>query len=120
MNDLLRLMKWKLEQPLSIPLQEPNRCAVFTSYLPVRVGAADDEIWRLAKNTLFWEKDVWLFPIHRPFQEHWTAVAVFPHAGNMFVFDSFAQQRPCQKDVEAGVQGLASKFLVLTENYSWL
>ncbi|KAJ6582196.1 hypothetical protein B0H19DRAFT_1370295 [Mycena capillaripes] len=58
--------------PTSASAANANRCAVLSTYdLPrARYKASDDEIWRHTHCTKFWEKDLWLIPIHRPDEEH--------------------------------------------------
>ncbi|KAJ7588018.1 hypothetical protein C8J56DRAFT_889864 [Mycena floridula] len=38
----------------------------------------DDALWRNSKDTRFWEKDVWIFPIHRLEQFHWVLAILLP------------------------------------------
>lgn len=70
--------------------------AILSTYSLVcaRYGAPDDQLWRGAKNTLYWAKDVWILPIHRPATEHWVLCVVYPHKKKLHLFDSFAEQQP--------------------------
>ncbi|KAJ7924775.1 hypothetical protein B0H13DRAFT_1863641 [Mycena leptocephala] len=55
-----------------------NQCAVFSTYdlLCVRYKGSDPDLWRLVSPTQYWEKPLWLIPIHRPQMEHWVLVVV--------------------------------------------
>ncbi|KAJ7722723.1 hypothetical protein DFH07DRAFT_971788 [Mycena maculata] len=55
-----------------------TQCAVFSTYdLPcVRYKNSDLDLWRRVSPTQYWEKPVWLIPIHRPSEEHWVLVIV--------------------------------------------
>ncbi|KZP28678.1 hypothetical protein FIBSPDRAFT_994208 [Athelia psychrophila] len=57
-----------------------------------RYGTSDDQLWRGAKNTLYWTKDVWILPIHRPATKHWVLCVVYPLKKKLHLFDSFAEQ----------------------------
>ncbi|KAJ7833920.1 hypothetical protein B0H13DRAFT_1914324 [Mycena leptocephala] len=78
-----------------------NQCAVFSTYdLPcVRYKGSDPDLWRLVSPTQYWEKPLWLIPIHRPQLEHWVLVVVVVPTWELFFFDSMASRRGWRKDL---------------------
>jgi hypothetical protein len=70
-----------------------NRCAVFSTYdfAHIHCLAQDEELWRHTSPTAFWDKPIWLLPIHRSQQEHWVLVAVYIHEQRMSFFDSLGE-----------------------------
>ncbi|KAJ7923199.1 hypothetical protein B0H13DRAFT_1530788, partial [Mycena leptocephala] len=78
-----------------------NQCAVFSTYdLPcVRYKGSDPDLWRLVSPTQYWEKPLWLIPIHRPQMEHWVLVVVVVPMRELFFFDSMASRRGWRKDL---------------------
>ncbi|KAJ7583948.1 hypothetical protein C8J56DRAFT_789979 [Mycena floridula] len=65
--------------------------AIFPSwFLPYANSQKTDTMWRLTQDTEFWNKDIWVFPIHRPAQEHWVLVIAIRSISCFYVFDSFA------------------------------
>ncbi|KIK10825.1 hypothetical protein PISMIDRAFT_20060 [Pisolithus microcarpus 441] len=58
-----------------------QRCAILSTHdLPrVRYNATDEILWRNASWSRYWEKDIWIIPIHRP---------------------SLAERKPWKKDVQ--------------------
>ncbi|KAF7967404.1 hypothetical protein HWV62_34409 [Athelia sp. TMB] len=65
-----------------------------------RFNAADDQLWRNAKNSQYWSKNVWLLPIHRPDAHHWVLCIVYPDEKKIHLFDSFAEQKPWHAEVK--------------------
>ncbi|KAJ7600345.1 hypothetical protein C8J56DRAFT_768015 [Mycena floridula] len=65
--------------------------AIFPSwFLPYANSRKEDSIWRLTRDTEFWNKDIWVFPIHRPAQEHWVLTIAIRSSRHFYLFDSFA------------------------------
>ncbi|KAJ6538413.1 hypothetical protein B0H10DRAFT_1763262, partial [Mycena sp. CBHHK59/15] len=61
-----------------------NSCAVLTLMTSPPL--------RHTKSTKYWEKPVWLIPIHRPAEEHWVLIVVSVTQQQLFFFDSFAAE----------------------------
>ena len=78
-----------------------RRCAIFSTYdLPrVRYQGYEDGLWRNTYKLKYWEKDVWILPIHRPEALHWVLCVADLRAHQLFLFDSFAELRPWEEDV---------------------
>jgi hypothetical protein len=82
-----------------------NRCAVLSTFDLHRVHfrASDTSLWRHLSPTKYWEKRLWLLPIHRPDDEHWVFVAVAVHQQQLFFFDSLAQRQGWRKDLRVRI-----------------
>ncbi|KAG2077762.1 hypothetical protein BDR04DRAFT_999063 [Suillus decipiens] len=79
--------------------------AVFSTYdLPrIHYNAADDILWRNTLWTHYWEKDVWVLPIHRPSNiSHWVVCIIYLSRNELHLFDSLAEQKPWKQDVKVG------------------
>ncbi|KAF7357059.1 hypothetical protein MSAN_01299300 [Mycena sanguinolenta] len=50
-----------------------NRCAVLSTLdlVRIRYKASDDTVWKFLSPISYWDKPMWLIPIHRPTEEHW-------------------------------------------------
>lgn len=78
---------------------QSNQITIFLTHnLPrIRYNAADDVIWRNMKWSRYWEKSVWILPIHRP--SHWVMCTIDIATWHLLLFDSFAEQHHWKKDV---------------------
>ena len=76
-----------------------NQITIFSTHdLPrVRYNTTDDVIWRNVKWSRYWEKSIWILPIHRP--GHWVVCIIDVAARRLLLSDSFAEKRPWKKDV---------------------
>jgi Ulp1 family protease len=78
-------------------------CAILSTHdlSRIRYNASDDILWRNTVWTSFWEKDIWIIPIHRPAPVgHWVFCAVYFATKELHLFDSLAARRPWQNDVK--------------------
>ncbi|KAG1892711.1 hypothetical protein F4604DRAFT_1565355 [Suillus subluteus] len=69
-------------------------CAILSTHdLPrIRYNASDEILWRNTSWTLFWEKDVWILPIHRPSPVgHWVFCMIYIQTKQLHLFDSLAE-----------------------------
>ncbi|KIJ57552.1 hypothetical protein HYDPIDRAFT_104106, partial [Hydnomerulius pinastri MD-312] len=77
--------------------------AIFSTHdLPrIRYNASDDVLWRNTSWTKYWEKSIWILPIHRPSPcGHWVLCTIDLTSQRLFLFDSLAEQRPWKNDVQ--------------------
>ncbi|KAJ7583725.1 hypothetical protein C8J56DRAFT_1094564 [Mycena floridula] len=67
-----------------------NNVAVFSSFI-LEYGArrSNDILWRQAKDTEFWHKDIWILPVHRLDEFHWVLAVLVPRTRTILLFDSF-------------------------------
>jgi hypothetical protein len=80
----------------------PGRFAVLSTYTLqlIRRDASDDELWRNTKRTKYWEKSVWILPIHRPASCHWVMCRIDFMAMRIDLFDSFAELNPWRTEIK--------------------
>lgn len=78
---------------------------IFSSYdlTRMRDGTSDSELWRHTKHTKFWQRHMWIIPVHRMHQVHWTSAVVNTAAGTIELFDSLADKRETEKDLQVHV-----------------
>lgn len=78
-------------------------CAILSTFdLPrIRYNALDEIIWRNASWTSYWEKNVWILPIHRPsIVGHWVICIIYFQTKEIHLFDSLAESWECDiKDI---------------------
>jgi hypothetical protein len=69
-----------------------NKITMLTSYdFPhIKHGASDDEIWRVANRSEYWDKGIWILPIHRAEQHHWILCAINVCNNEILTYDSLA------------------------------
>lgn len=80
-----------------------QRCAILSTHdLPrVRYNATDDVLWRNTSWTRYWEKDVWIIPIHRPSCiGYWVVCTIDFSSRRLLLFDSLAERKPWRKDIQ--------------------
>ncbi|KAJ7050263.1 hypothetical protein C8F01DRAFT_1035389 [Mycena amicta] len=58
---------------------------------PVQMATTDAVLWQHLAPTAYWEKAVWIVPIHRPRDKHWVLAAVVVSSQTVFFYDSLAQ-----------------------------
>lgn len=84
-----------------------EQCAILPTWAMayLRQGSDDGALWRSVRYTRYWEKDIWLVPIHwqDPY-EHWTLCVVNTLTCTIFSFDSLANQSLSRRDVEVSTQ----------------
>ncbi|KAJ7832793.1 hypothetical protein B0H14DRAFT_3711922, partial [Mycena olivaceomarginata] len=70
--------------------ESARQCALFSTYdLPrVHFRCSNSELWRVISPSKYWEKNLWLIPIHRRDEQHWVFVLVDVYAERIYFFDS--------------------------------
>ncbi|KAK7046978.1 hypothetical protein R3P38DRAFT_2507537 [Favolaschia claudopus] len=87
--------------PYSPTSASANRCAVFSTYDLglVQHKGSDPDLWRRISPTQYWDKPIWLIPVHRPHQRHWVLVVVLIPAQKLLFFDSLASASGWRQDL---------------------
>jgi hypothetical protein len=87
---------------LLVDLTRNNRTAIFSTYTLVysRRQATDDVLWRNIKNTTFWDKEVWIFPVHRSSPGHWVLCTAYIRERRLLLFDSLGGRRDWDNDLK--------------------
>ncbi|KAG1839146.1 hypothetical protein DFJ58DRAFT_718617 [Suillus subalutaceus] len=95
------------------------RCAILSTHdLPhIRYNAPDDNIWRHTMWIRYWEKDIWVLPIHRPSGiGHWVMCVIQLSTKELYLFDSMGDRTPWQSDVK-DIMRLIARFLAVARQH---
>ncbi|KAJ8474908.1 hypothetical protein ONZ45_g15793 [Pleurotus djamor] len=80
-----------------------SRTALFSTHDLVRLrgNASDEVLWKHVAPLNYWDKTVWVFPIHRPSPEsHWVLCVAYPYQQRIHMMDSFAAKTSWCRDIE--------------------
>jgi hypothetical protein len=86
----------------SLDATHAQRCAILSTFELVRIrnNAADANIWRNIRHTLYWLKSTWILPIHRTKPVgHWVLAVIYTDTNEVHLFDSLAGRRAWQHDI---------------------
>jgi len=78
------------------------QCAILSTHdLPrIRYHADDNVLWHNIAWTHYWEKCVWILPIHHPSPVgHWV-ICIIKFSSKQLLFDSLAEQKPWKCDIK--------------------
>ncbi|KAG2737098.1 hypothetical protein P692DRAFT_201687269, partial [Suillus brevipes Sb2] len=78
-------------------------CAILSTHdLPrIRYNVSDDILWWNMSWMSYWEKDLWLLPIHQPSPVgHWVFCAVYTLTKELHLFDSLTDRQPWKNEVK--------------------
>ncbi|KAJ7435827.1 hypothetical protein FB451DRAFT_1461458 [Mycena latifolia] len=108
-----------LGNPGSLHAETANKCAVFSTYdLPrIRYKLSDDALWGYVQHTKYWEKDLWLIPIHRVDEEHWVLAVVDLGNQQILFFDSLALRAGGWRQDIRDVMVLITRMVVLANRH---
>ena len=75
-----------------------SKCAIMSSFIMTYIedGADPDTVWKNTQYLSYWERPVWLIPIHRRTQHHWILCVIYVDEGKLDIFDSLASRETCQ------------------------
>jgi Ulp1 family protease len=57
-------------------------------------------LWQHLSHTTYWNKRLWLIPIHRPKELHWVFVVAAVHERRLFLFDSLGERRGWRHNIQ--------------------
>ncbi|KAK1217897.1 hypothetical protein PQX77_019429 [Marasmius sp. AFHP31] len=95
-----------------------SECALITTFAmqtflnDKRLGLGT--VWRLTRGTKYWEKNVWIIPIHDPERMYWCLAIAHWERKQITIFNSFAS-RPAMQEWMPKIESLV---LLLTTNAS--
>ncbi|KAG6369896.1 hypothetical protein JVT61DRAFT_13361 [Boletus reticuloceps] len=81
---------------------EPSPFAVLSTHdlIRIRYNAADEDLWRNTARTKYWDKAIWILPIHRPSSwGHWIVCSIHFNTRRILLFDSLAEEQPWRNDL---------------------
>lgn len=103
MNEGLRLLIRHLNPP------HANQCAVLTTYTMayIKLNTDDNTIWHSVRHTSYWEKPIWIIPIHLecPYQ-HWTLCIANTSTSTLHLLDSIANKSLWMEDVKVSYHNM--------------
>ncbi|KAM6491874.1 hypothetical protein JOM56_012733 [Amanita muscaria] len=83
----------------------------------IRYHATDQNVWRNIRHSLYWEKNIWVLPIHRSNPVgHWVLCVINIATKQLSLFDSLAGRAPWKSELNVIMQ-LISRFVVLARKH---
>ncbi|KAH6910088.1 hypothetical protein BKA70DRAFT_1100641, partial [Coprinopsis sp. MPI-PUGE-AT-0042] len=70
-------------------------CALLSTFdLPAsKSGCSLSHLFSRTQHTFYWQRKIWILPIHDPSGGgHWVVCTIYPHSGQIIVFDSLARK----------------------------
>ncbi|CAA7265927.1 unnamed protein product [Cyclocybe aegerita] len=112
LNGIAKLFAFVLALPGSSHVDSSSRCALLSSQdlVMIRCNASDTDIWRRVHISEFWNRPVWILPIHRPAIEHWVLAIIYPNRREISFFDSFGEVHPWIRELKGETPGLFTLF----------
>lgn len=82
-------------------ISNPTVATFSTHDVPrIHYNATDNMLWRNSSWMHYWEKDVWVLPIHRALNvSHWVLCIIYLSRKELHLFDSLAKCKPWKHDV---------------------
>ncbi|KIN93816.1 hypothetical protein M404DRAFT_35711, partial [Pisolithus tinctorius Marx 270] len=80
-----------------------TQCAIFSTHnlLHIQYHAEDNILWCNISWTRYWEKTMWILPIHRTSPiGHWVLCVIKFPSKQLLLFDSLAEQKPWKQDIK--------------------
>lgn len=87
-NDLAVIIQHQLTND-PIYSSSARRIAMFSTFTLLLPRHGPVQLWKQTRHLRFWERDIWLLPIHRQAANHWVLAVVVPARGSVLLFDSF-------------------------------
>lgn len=78
--------------------------------LRIRYKADDNDLWRNTYRSKYWEKAIWILPIHRPSSwGHWVMASIHFDTHQIMLFDSLAERQPWRNDLPVRLGATGSR-----------
>ena len=84
-------------------LPTETTCSILSTHdLPqVHYNADDDTLWRNLSWTQYWDKPIWILPVHRSLPVgHWVLCTIRFPSQQILLFDSLSEQKPWQNEIK--------------------
>ncbi|KNZ79946.1 hypothetical protein J132_08423 [Termitomyces sp. J132] len=116
-NGIATFLMYKFSQATQITSQYSRKCALFSTFdlLMMHYNVSDTELWRRTQSTEYWNRNIWILPIHRPQSKHWVMCTILPLKGEIHLFDSFADQLPWSDEVQVIMSFVARLIIVANQ-----
>ncbi|KAG7087101.1 hypothetical protein E1B28_013082 [Marasmius oreades] len=71
-----------------------SHTAVLSTYVLPKVfqEPGNDGVWRLARHSKYWCREIWILPLHDQEMEHWLLVVICLKSHDVYLFDSFGSR----------------------------
>ena len=90
LNDVCVNMGTLILQRSLADTPEVRSCVVLPSY--VITATCLDRLWRVTQPTSYWQRSVWILPLHLEQDHHWAACTIRLGERTVHLFDSFASR----------------------------
>lgn len=102
LNGIASLLYHHFSQQTMPTYDSSRRCALFTTFdLPmIQYNASDQELWRRTHHLEYWNRALWILPIHRARSEHWVMCTIIPAIREIHLFDSFSTHDSWKHEVK--------------------
>lgn len=94
-NSTAALLQQLWSQHGNVSEQYSRRCAIFSTFdlIMVRYNCPLKDIYRRTAKIQYWNKDIWILPIHRAAPAaHWVLCVIYIRSQEFFFFDSLADE----------------------------
>ncbi|KAJ7834258.1 hypothetical protein B0H14DRAFT_2363941 [Mycena olivaceomarginata] len=107
------------DHPTSSYSSSAGDCALLNTFdlHRIRYKARDEVLWQHLSHTTYWNKRLWLIPIHRPKELHWVFVVAAVHERRLFLFDSLGERRGWRHDIQ-DVLVLITRMVLVANRHS--
>ncbi|KAI0701749.1 hypothetical protein C8Q76DRAFT_633393 [Earliella scabrosa] len=62
--------------------------------------STDQAVWNSSRTARYWEKDIWIIPVHKPDIQHWELAIVYLKECRIAYFDSLAHRTSWEHDAQ--------------------
>lgn len=102
LNGVARALLDLYRDPTTSTSAHAARCAVLSTLdlHQVQYNTSDAVMWHHLSPTKYWEKPIWLVPIHRRAQSHWVLAVVSVPDTTLYFFDSFSDRERWDADLK--------------------
>ena len=100
-NSGTALLQELWSRPGNVSEQSSHCCAVFSTFdlLMVQHHVLIQDIYRQTKNLEYWNKDIWVLPIHQHSSQHWVLCIIQIKTYEILLFDSLASRSPWKHEI---------------------
>lgn len=115
-NSGAALLQELWSRPGDVSEQSSRRCAVFSTFdlLMARYHVLTRDIYRRTKNLEYWNKDIWVLPIHWCSSQHWVLCILQIKTYEILLFDSLASRSPWKHEIHVSCSSAPIYMFLLT------
>ena len=104
-NSTASMLQQLWQRPSEIHEQNSQRCAIFSTFdLPaIRYNITQQDMWRRTKDLQYWNKDIWILPIHRKKPLHWVLCIIVVNSRELLLFDSLGSKESWKHEIKVSL-----------------